>query len=85
MILSRTHIVATLAFVVSLSGGSAAKVPYLMDETYISASRLPGDLAAAGRQVAVLDSAEIARRGAASIADLLATITHSHNCLPLQW
>ncbi len=56
----------------------AAEKTYLMDPVYVSASRLPDSLAAGGRQVVILDSAEIARRGATSIADLLSTLPGVH-------
>ncbi len=62
----------------SKSANAADETPYRLAPVYISASRLPIDVDASGRQVAVLDSAEIARRGAISIADLLATLPGIH-------
>lgn len=60
------------------SAGASDNTPYQMDPVYISASRLAIAADASGRHIAVLDSAEIARRGAASIADLLATLPGIH-------
>ena len=60
------------------SAGASDHIPYQMEPVYISASRLAISAEASGRHIAILDSAEIARRGAASIADLLATLPGIH-------
>jgi vitamin B12 transporter len=56
---------------ITLSSLSAAEEPYRMEEVYVSASRLAGDLATSGRNVVILDRQDIERRAALSIADLL--------------
>ena len=45
--------------------------PYRLPTVYVSASRIPDSLAAAGRNIVILDRPEIERRAAVSIADLL--------------
>ncbi|MEW6749460.1 MAG: TonB-dependent receptor [Candidatus Latescibacterota bacterium] len=61
------------------AGGAAADLPwYEVPTTYVSATRIPGELAVLGRHVVVLDSAAIAARAPATVADLLASLPGVH-------
>jgi vitamin B12 transporter len=59
----------------AMASASEPLPPALVPEVLVSATRLSTDATRQMRQVVILDSAEIARRGASSIADLLATVT----------
>jgi vitamin B12 transporter len=77
-LLQYTFFVALATLALFKCADALNEEPYQMDPVYVSASRLAISADASGRQVTVIDSTEIARRGATSIADLLSTLPGIH-------
>jgi vitamin B12 transporter len=77
-LLQYTSLYVLVVVLLFKSANASDPIPYQMEPVYISASRLAISAEASGRHIAILDSAEIARRGAGSIADLLATLPGVH-------
>ena len=68
-----------LSLLLAAHGASAfAADLYQFPPVYVSATRIPRELAALGRRVVVLDSAAIAERAATSITDLLISLPGFH-------